>query len=103
MWNTPVLPGDGTGTMNRPAIFPSLERDKNRAVGGCCGCFLVIMLINLTIGAVAFDYCLYSLWGKDIPWYGDVVCGAVLGEFAIPVAIACLVMRLCGIPAPFFP
>lgn len=70
---------------------------------GCCGCFLFIMLINLTIGAVAFDYALYSLWGKEIPWYGDMACGAIMGEVAVPVALVCLIMRLCGVQSPFFP
>lgn len=56
---------------------------------GCagCGCFLLIALFNLTIGAVCFDYCLWGFFGVDIPWYADVLCGLFTGEVVVPLAV----------------
>ena len=67
------------------------------------GCILLIVLlaINLSIGGLCFDYALYSILGKDIPFYGDAIAGLFLGEIAIPLALVCWIVRLCGVPAPF--
>jgi hypothetical protein len=73
----------------------------NQAVGGYCGCWTIVMLINALIGGWSFDYCLYSILGKDIPWFGDMICGLFLGEVTVPLAIVCWVMRLCGVEVPF--
>lgn len=74
------------------------------AATGCAayiGCFLAVIAFNLTIGGLLFQYCLWSILGRDIPWYGDAVAGLFLGEFALPAAVICWVMRLCGVPVPF--
>lgn len=59
----------------------------------------LILAINLLLGSITFDYSLYSVFGKDIPWYADAVAGLVLGKFSIP--IVCWIVRLCGVPVPF--
>lgn len=66
------------------------------------GCFLLVLAVNLTIGGVCFDYALFSMFGKDIPWYADALCGLVLAEIVGPVALVCWIVRLCGVHAPFF-
>lgn len=66
-----------------------------------CGCLLSVLALNLTIGGLCFDYVFYSIFGKDIPWYGDAVAGLFLGEVAIPATVICWIVRLCGIEAPF--
>jgi hypothetical protein len=66
-----------------------------------CGCFLLIIAFNLTVGALAFQYSLSTVFGKNIPWYGDVIAGLFLGEFTIPCAIVCWIITLCGVEAPF--
>lgn len=53
------------------------------------------------LGGVCFDYFLYSVFGKDIPWYGDAIAGLFLGQFVGPAAVICWVIRLCGVPVPF--
>lgn len=70
------------------------EVDYDVAVG--CGCWTIIALYNVTIGAVCFQYCLWSIFSDDIPWYGDMFAGFFLGLFATPVAVVCLIARLCG-------
>lgn len=69
-----------------------VKKDKEVTCGGC-GRFGVLF-INITLGALCFDYCLYSLTGKDIPWYGDILCGLFFGEIAIPFALLCLILRM---------
>ncbi len=70
-------------------------------VGGGCGCIIIILIISLTLGAVCFDYALYSFFGKDIPWYGDAACGMILSAVVIPLALVCWVIRACDVEAPF--
>lgn len=78
------------------------ERNERVTAGGFVGCAVLVILFNLFIGAVTFDYALYSLFGKDVPWYADMICGLVLAQITVPVAIVCWILRLCGIEAPFF-
>ena len=70
--------------------------------GGCCGCIAVFFVFNLLFGGFLFDYCLYSILGKNIHWLGDMLCGLVLGEVCLPLAIVCFILRLFGVEAPFF-
>jgi hypothetical protein len=81
--------------------MPKRSGGEGTFLGMGCGCFLLVLLVNLSIGAFAFDYALSSILGKDIPWFGDMICGLFLGELAIPAMVICWVMRLCGIHAPF--
>lgn len=76
-------------------------RDDNDSGIGVCGCFLIMLLINVTLGGYCFHYSLWNIFGKNIPWFADAVCGVVLGGVAIPTAVVCWVMRLCGVEAPF--
>lgn len=65
-----------------------------------CGCMLGILLFNMLLGGITFNYCLWYIFNKDIPWFADVVCGLFLGEVTVPLAIVCWVLDLCGIAAP---
>lgn len=69
--------------------------------GGCGGCLTVVFVFNLLFGGFLFDYCLYSILGKNIHWVGDVLCGLFLAEACFPVAIVCFILRLFGVEAPF--
>jgi hypothetical protein len=83
----------------------SLEGTKMSRDGEAgCGCMVWIglMLFNLTIGGWCFDYALYSFFGKNIHFVGDMLCGLVLGEVAVPAALVCLILRTFGLEAPFF-
>jgi hypothetical protein len=62
---------------------------------------LILLVINLGIGGACFDYVLYAVFGKDIPWYGDAIAGLFLGEFSIPAAVIVWIIRLCGVAVPF--
>ncbi len=75
---------------------------KDNAEAGCqlSGC-LAILIFNLALGGFAFQHCLWSIFGKDVPWYADMIAGLFLGEFVVPLACFCWVVRLCGVEVPF--
>ena len=75
-------------------------KEEAKLFGGCFGCVGAILLVNLTIGGICFDYCLKFIFDKDIHWVGDVICGLFLGELAIPAAIICFILNLFGVEAP---
>lgn len=77
-----------------------MPRDGTEAAGSVIGC-LILLAFNLTVGALCFDYVLFTVFGKDVPWYADMAAGLLLGQFALPAAIICWVVRLCGVPVPF--
>ena len=70
--------------------------------GGGCGCFLMILIFNLLLGGLAFQYSLKTVFNRDVPWYTDVVCGLFLGEIVVPAAIVCYIVKnVADVPAPF--
>lgn len=83
-----------------------MQFNSTSADHGCgvtCGCLIILLILNLTLGAVCVQYDLYSLWGAELPWYGNVGIGLVAGEVAVPIAIVCWIVRQCGVDAPFWP
>ncbi len=49
-----------------------------------------------------FEYVLWSLIGRDVPFYADVIGGIVTNGFVLTATIVCWILRLAGIEAPFF-
>ncbi len=71
----------------------STEEARTTATFGCC-------LLNLVLGGWLFDYCLWNIFNKDIPWYGDALAGVFTGQFALPCAVGLFVLKLCGVNMP---
>lgn len=63
---------------------------------------MILFAMYAAIAGVAFDWCLWSIFGKDIPAWADVLCGIVAGEVAVPLAVVVLVVSLF-IHTPLFP
>jgi len=57
---------------------------------------IVILLINLTIGAWSIVEIL-SWFGKSVPMVANVAIGLFLGEFSIPLAIVGKILKVCGV------
>lgn len=69
------------------------------------GRFLIVaflVAIAISIGPLAFQYVLEAATGRDIPWYVDLIAGTILSEIVMLVAIVVWVVKLCGVPTPFF-
>lgn len=71
-------------------------------IGIGCLIMLAFVALGLSLGAVCFDYSLNFIFGKDIHWAGDMVCGVLLGPVNVTVAIVCFVLDVCGIEPPLF-
>ena len=56
--------------------------------GSGCGCLITVLLFNLILGGVSFDYCLWYIFDKNIPWVADIVCGFILAELTVPLMLA---------------
>jgi hypothetical protein len=65
---------------------------------GLLGCLpiLIILVINLTIGAWSVIEIL-SWFGKSIPLMGNVVIGLFVGEISIPVALVGWILKISGV------
>lgn len=68
---------------------------------GGCGCLVAILLANLILGGVTTSYVAESFTGVKPPFVVAAVAGLFLGEFTIPGAVLCWLIRSCGVPAPF--
>lgn len=56
----------------------------------------------LFVAAKCFEYSLWSVFGKDVPWYLDVLGGVALNGVNVPLAIGCAIARACGVEIPFY-
>jgi hypothetical protein len=70
-------------------------------ITGSCGCWLLIVLINISIGALTLNYCIETITGKHAPWIVNVIGGLFLGEITIPTAIVYWILTSCGVHHPF--
>lgn len=61
-----------------------------------------IVIGILLIIAKMFEYSLWCIVEKDIPWYGDILGAILLNGANLPVFGICLITRMCGVDIPFF-
>lgn len=66
-----------------------------------CGCFLIVLFVNVTIGALTTRYAV-EFWagyfkGHEvvIPLFPCIIAGLFLGEITIPLAIITWLFSLC--------
>lgn len=67
-------------------------KSLDAAVGGYCGCILLVLLFNILLGGVTTQY-VAQFWGGyfthqavTIPFFVCALVGLVLGELTIPLA-----------------
>lgn len=49
-----------------------------------------------------FDYSLFAICGKDVPWYLDVIGGVVTNGVVVVVTILLYILQVAGIAMPLF-
>lgn len=87
----------GRYTSNKSGLFGCL----GMLFSGGSGCLSVIVF-NLAFGGLTFQYVLWSIIGRDVPWYWDVIMGMLLAEITVPLWIVCLFLNhVVGIPVPY--
>lgn len=64
--------------------------------------YLFLLALALTIAAWLFEYSLYSITGRDVPWYLDLLGGCVLNGLNFPLAAICFILRMAGVTVPFY-
>lgn len=62
-----------------------------------------VFALYATVSSWAFSYCLWVLFGKDAPWFADLICGIITGSLVVPGALVMWALRLAGVIAhPIF-
>ena len=54
-------------------------------------------LVYVALGCITFSYSLWVIFGKDAPWYADLVGGILLGETTIPLGVILWILSLAGV------
>ena len=68
-----------------------------------CGCLIIVMIVNLTIGGYCLNYSLDTILGTTISsWLLAGILGLFLGELTIPLAVICFIANLCNVAHPWF-
>lgn len=71
-----------------------------RIFAAMSGAWLVIFALIVVIGAKMFEFSLFVLTGKDVPWYLDLLGGAVLNGANLPLWVFCLICKALGYEIP---
>jgi len=72
-------------------------RHDNESSVVSCGCYLVILVVNLVLGGWSVNYLLSTFLEKTLPFFWASVIGLFIGEFSIPVAIVVKILQSFGI------
>lgn len=71
-------------------------------IGSIVFAYLAVLAFFGWIGAKLFEYSLWAIFGKDVPWYLDVCGGLVLNGMSVPLAVCCAIARASGVEVPFY-
>ncbi len=71
--------------MNLPVYLPTLS---------------VLSILLFVICVWCFGYSVKRIFGKEFPWYVNILGGALCAPFAVPVTIFVLALDLLGAPNP---
>lgn len=66
---------------------------------GVLGCIL-LMALNLTVGAMSVGYLCQTIWGKRPHWLVSAAVGMFVAEVSIPVAVVAWGLTTTGIISP---
>lgn len=67
------------------------------ALGGLWVAFYVLMGFICT---KMFEYSLFVVTGREVPWYLDLLGGLVLNGLNFPIWVFCLIYSALGYPTP---
>lgn len=67
---------------------------------GFCLFQAMLAFIYVIIGTMSFNYVLMIGFGKDVPWYLDLLGGIVTGMVVVPMAIIGYILQVAGVPMP---
>jgi len=62
-----------------------------------CGCILLVLIFNLTLGGWSVNYLLVALGNSPIAFWGAALIGLFVGELSVPVAIVVAILTAFGV------
>lgn len=62
-----------------------------------CGCVALVLLLNITVGAISAHYVILTWLSKDIAWGWAALIGLVGGELTIPAALITWLLIQAGV------
>ena len=70
-------------------------RAKDNKTGISCGCWLLILAINVLLGGWSIEYLLYIFThiADRIPWFWACVAGLFAGEVTLPLAVLVAILH----------
>jgi len=67
-------------------------------LGGIIVIFYVVLYsLMAAIVGFLFQYSLWVLFHKDIPWYGDIICGVFCSAFIVPLTVILFFLNMFGV------
>lgn len=66
------------------------------------GGFGILVGITLFIVTLMFEYSFQTIFGKDLPWFLDLLGGVILNGIILIVWFICLVCNYSGVPSPWW-
>ena len=75
--------------------YRSRERTMNNRIS--CGCYSIILFINIFLGIWSVNYLLSVFFDKTIPIIGAFVIGLFVGQFTFPLAVIVFVLKYFGV------
>ena len=64
--------------------------------------YVLGVVLGLYLCMFLFEYNLMMYFGKDIPWYADILCGAATSIINVPCAVVAFILNCGDITTPFF-
>jgi hypothetical protein len=63
--------------------------------------YLMVIAVPLTILALLFQYDIACIFGRDIPWFLDLLGGIMFNGVVLIVAVICVIAQALGYHVPF--
>ena len=70
---------------------------RNYGTGGACLIYIVMYVLLWLLTSSLFQYTIMVWFEKNLPWYVDMLGGAICTSFIVPVAFITWVLQLCGV------
>lgn len=62
-----------------------------------CGCVLLVLAFNVTVGAWSVNFLLDFFLNKTVPFIGAAVIGLFTAQLTVPVAIVVWILQLFNV------
>ena len=75
--------------------------NQSFSCSSCLVFMVIILIVNLTLGAYCFSYSLDTIAGTHVSPTMNTLGGLALGEITIPLAVICWIVNTSGVKHPW--